>query len=612
MSAPDADERDNERSPLISPSPKGNNDDDVEESRWLSETSSVSDADVHLEDSIVESRSVLYLIFLTLSLGGLQIVWSVELSNGSPYLLSLGMSKALVAFVWLAGPMTGVLVQPYVGMLSDRCRVKWGKRKPFMLGGMLGTVGASLLLSYARQIVQVIGGWKNDDPYDGWWQGITLAFATFMMWVLDFAINTVQAAIRAFIVDGAPAHQQEPANAWASRITGVGSILGYMFGYLDLPKRFTFLGREQFQVLCAIASIALSTTVLISVLTIKERNPQDEPPPKEDSQSGVTSFFRRVWKSILRLPPPIRRVCEIQFFNWMGFFPFLYYITTYIGQIYLNPDLNPDLSPDEVSRLWAKATRVGTFGLVVFAMVSFVSNVFLPFLVEPTYKAKEDYHAVAPVTPTSPLGTRPFNTSTTDLTQISPASPTSAGRSVQRAYLDRMLEKLQIPGFTLRRAWMLSQIVYSLCMFSTFFISSTTAAIVMVGFIGIPWSLTLWAPFALISAEISKRAEERRKSHRRKLLNGSAVSYVHGQNDTDEDDECAAGIILGLHNVAVSSPQVIATLICSVVFKMLQKPRNEPDDVSVAWTLRLGGIATLASAFLTWRMRESVVAEPGS
>lgn len=124
----------------------------------------------------------------------------------------------------------------------------------------------------------------------------------------------------------------------------------------------------------------------------------------------------------------------------------------------------------------------------------------------------------------------------------------------------------------------------------------------MVGVMGVAWSLSLWAPFALISAEISRRDEARRFRHRRKYMQSDTGSGPDGEDENED----RAGIVLGLHNVAVSAPQVVATLICSAVFKALQKPRNEPGDVSVAWTLRLGGLAGLVAAFLTWRMRESV------
>lgn len=186
---PDNEDNENDESSPLIDAQRNSGDSDVEDRR-LSDASKHSEEPLDLEDSFVESKSTWYLIFLTLSIGGLQIVWSIELSNGSPYLLSLGMSKALVAFVWLAGPMTGVLVQPYIGIVSDRCRIPWGRRKPFMIAGTLGTVASSLLLAYAKQIVQVIGRWHADDDYDGSWQGITIVLATILMWVLDFSINT--------------------------------------------------------------------------------------------------------------------------------------------------------------------------------------------------------------------------------------------------------------------------------------------------------------------------------------------------------------------------------------------------------------------------------------
>ncbi|CRK34844.1 hypothetical protein BN1708_019627, partial [Verticillium longisporum] len=98
-------------------------------------------------------------------------------------------------------------------------------------------------------------------------QGVRIAIicaAVAGIYILDFAINTVQAAIRAFIVDCAPPHQQEAANAMASRIVGFGNIIGYCAGYVNLPPRLWFLGDSQFKILCAIASIALAATVALS------------------------------------------------------------------------------------------------------------------------------------------------------------------------------------------------------------------------------------------------------------------------------------------------------------------------------------------------------------
>lgn len=169
-----------------------------EQSPLLRASQSDDEGDGLLDDGTVLDRhdeyqvtkSVWYLIILTISLGGLQIAWSVELSNGSPYLLSLGLSKSLMALVWIAGPLSGTLVQPYVGVRSDNCRIPWGKRKPFILGGAAATIVSLLALAWTKEVVGGflgIFGAKRDDP------GVkvtTIVVAVFFVYVLDFAINT--------------------------------------------------------------------------------------------------------------------------------------------------------------------------------------------------------------------------------------------------------------------------------------------------------------------------------------------------------------------------------------------------------------------------------------
>lgn len=185
----------NEQSPLLSPQ--------RDEDGFMDGQTDYDDF-----DPFQATKSVWYLILLTISIGGLQIAWSVELSNGSPYLLSLGLSKSLMALVWIAGPLSGTLVQPYVGMLSDNCRIRWGKRKPFMLGGAAATICSLLMLAWTKEIVGGILGLFGAEPESKGVKYSIIVVAVLWVYILDFAINTVQAAIRAFIVDCAPTHQQ--------------------------------------------------------------------------------------------------------------------------------------------------------------------------------------------------------------------------------------------------------------------------------------------------------------------------------------------------------------------------------------------------------------------
>jgi solute carrier family 45 protein 1/2/4 len=378
---------------------------------------------------------------------------------------------------------------------------------------------------------------------------------------------------------------------------------------MDLPKHFFFFGDTQFKVLCVIASIALSLTLLISCLYIKERDPRLDGPPAADNP-GLFAFFGQVFSAIRRLPRRIRMICEVQFFSWFGWFPFLFYITTYIGQLYVNPYLKPDLSDNETDRLWEHATRIGTFALLLYAIVSLAANVLLPFLVVPSYAPLSPDGSQSTITPSSPVGIRRRSSSFGQL----PFSDSAANLSVllpienRGPVLSRMLARVQIPGLTLRRMWLHSQILFAICMFSTFFITTPVAATVMAAIVGIPWALSLWAPFALISAEIAQREELSRRRHRRvgqhqSAFDGSEIDRPKKDGDGEESAD-QAGIVLGLHNVAVSTPQILATLVSSVVFKMLQKPRGVPGDNSLGWVLRIGGVSALIAVFFTSRLGE--------
>ena len=388
------------------------------------------------------------------------------------------------------------------------------------------------------------------------------------------------------MVDNAPTHQQEDANAWAGRITGFGNILGFLPGYIDLPKLTGGYFGNQFQILSLIAAFALTSTVIISCLYIHERNPRLDSP--SSGTLGVLAFFRQVIKSTRRLPPQIRKVCVVQFFNWIGWFPFLFYITTYVGQIYVNPHFaaNPDLTEEQIEKDWEDATRVGTFAYLIFAITSLISSLVLPFLIIPTYRQS------------TPIESSPLRSSDSLQHHSHPQSnapgtlhaTTSITTSVSRYPIARLLLACQIQWLTLRRAWLLSHILFALCMVSTFFISSVGAATTLVGVIGLPWALSLWAPFALISAEISKRKSEARIAEQR--------------DGTVSANEDKTGINLGLHNVAISAPQIVATLVSSVIFKIAQKPRGSAGDESVAWVLRFGGLSTLIAAYMTYLVDE--------
>lgn len=357
-----------------------------------------------------------------------------------------------------------------------------------------------------------------------------------------------------------------------------------------------WLGDTQFKGLCAIASVALGSTVLVSMF-IKERDPRLDAPRGKPKRPGVIAFFFKLFASIKRLPPQTKKVCIVQFCAWIGFFPMLFYTSSYIGEIYVQPFLeeNPHMTPEEVDKLYEKATRVGTFALLIFSITSLVTNVFLPFFIAPTYD-------------NVPVGDG----------QREGAATAARTYGEKRSWTDRLI----IPGLTLRRAWMYSQILFMGSMLCTVIVRTVAAATVLVGLVGITWALTLWAPFAIISAEISRRDAMMRQRKRafdaRTNPGGDAASpvtpgfdgYTSDQDhklDGSEDEADQAGVILGIHNMAIAAPQIIATVGSSLIFKIFQKPRGTPGDHSIAIVMAIGGVTVGASAWFIHLIKD----EPG-
>lgn len=242
--------------------------------------------------------------------------------------MSLGFSKPLIPFVWLAGPLAGFVGQPYFGLCSDQCRVRWGRRKTFIAGGTLAIIISLPALAWAGEIVHALA-WVVGGRHDHYaLQTITMTAATVLIWILNFAIQPLQCGLRALIVEACPPEQIDTANAWASRMISLGSLLGYGSGFVDLSRVMRIGGRNtQFKVLSVLATCGLALTVCLCCCAIRERDPNEEGPPSRKLQSTMGKA-RHIYESIFKIPPQVAMVCKVQLCSWIGWFSFMYYITT--------------------------------------------------------------------------------------------------------------------------------------------------------------------------------------------------------------------------------------------------------------------------------------------
>ncbi|KAI0776110.1 MFS general substrate transporter [Trametes elegans] len=558
------------------------------------------------------AMSTLDLICLSVSMGGSQVAWTVELGYGTPFLLDLGLSEQLTSLVWLAGPISGLIAQPVIGAISDASTSKY-RRRYWVVLSTLGLVVSTLTLAYCKEIAAFFvdlfgsgaGSW--DPKYGKTVIDTAIGFAIVSFYVLDFALNALQASLRNLLLDVTPPEQLNAANAWHSRMLNAGNIVGYGFGFLPLANMpvLRLLGGSQFRKFCVVCMIILSITVWITCWTQEE---QAREPRRIEKGNSVREVFKGIYSTILSLPKPIRRVCYVQVFAFMGWFPFLFYSTTYIGQVMA---YELDGEPDH-----DLATRTGAFAMLLYSIIAVAAGTLLPHL------TRRDTRLLA---------------HEGDEDEDAELSRLRAQVQEWRAEAARHGRPLRLPimPFFLRNIWTGALLLFTVLTLATFFVSRVWQAIVLVSLVGICWAVACWAPFAIIMEEHERdhsseggadaRAWRRRPSHSRTLSTPAPRRNSmqepeertpllrrrsFDQHDADaarpEAEAVAGGTVLGIHNLAIVMPQFVVALVSSAIFKIVDSDaEDDPANNSalygkngVAWVLRFGGVCTLFGAVL--------------
>ncbi|KAJ3266525.1 hypothetical protein HDU77_000626 [Chytriomyces hyalinus] len=312
----------------------------------------------------------------TAILFGIGFTWCVQFGYGTLRLMSLGVSKPVLALVWLAGPLSGLLVQPLVGALSDASLSRYGRRRPFILVGVLGICASVLAIAFAP------GSFA-----------IPVTVAAF--YTLDFSLNTAMAASRALVVDVTPVHLQASTNSWASGMQGLGTVFGYFAGFVDLTQLFGTVDSGdtvgQLRILgvitCAVLVFTTAVTFFSAVETplknpieVSEEEEEDEAEGTLENVSSPTlskscwTPFQDILTGYTHLPRRIYRVCVIQFWAWLSWFPFCFYASSWVASKHTNPESEASV-------------RAGSFSLLCNAIVSLGTMVLAPSLTGASHNA---------------------------------------------------------------------------------------------------------------------------------------------------------------------------------------------------------------------------------
>lgn len=125
---------------------------------------------------------------------GIQFGWALQLSLLTPYVQELGIPHAWASIIWLCGPLSGLIVQPTVGHMSDRCASRFGRRRPFIVVGAVCIAFSVLIIGHSADI-----GWLLGDR--GGVRPRAIGVFVFGFWILDVANNVTQGPCRALLAD---------------------------------------------------------------------------------------------------------------------------------------------------------------------------------------------------------------------------------------------------------------------------------------------------------------------------------------------------------------------------------------------------------------------------
>jgi maltose/moltooligosaccharide transporter len=301
---------------------------------------------------------------------GIQFGWGLQLANMSPIYKYLHAEESSLPYLWLAGPITGLIIQPIIGSMSDRTWNRLGRRRPYFLAG---AILASIALFFMPD-------------------SSALWMAAGLLWILDASINITMEPFRAFVADNLPEEQRTLGFVMQSFFIGIGQTLAnglpYLFTYLGLVGVMATGIPLSVDYSFKIGAIVFLVAVLWTVVSSNEYPPENmeafERMKRE--RKGVLAGFAEIFSSVAEMPATMKQLAVVQFFTWFALPCMWQFFSLAVAR-------HVFLAPDETSPLFARATEWGGLCFAVYNVVCFVIAFLLPSLAKKT--SRKIVHSIA-------------------------------------------------------------------------------------------------------------------------------------------------------------------------------------------------------------------------
>ena len=309
-----------------------------------------------------EKKKLSFWQIWNMSFGFLGIQFGFALQGGfmSRIFQTLGADKDAIPFLWIAAPLTGLLVQPIVGYLSDRTwHPKFGRRKPFFF---FGAVFSTIALFFA--------------PYSS-----ALWMAAGSLWILDASINISMEPFRALVADKLPESQRSYGFMVQTLIIGIGtwvaSNLPWMMTQLGVPNTAApGVVPDSVKYAFGIGAFVLFASILYTILRTEEYPPEDLEAfeQEKESKKGFFAGIKEIFHLIATMPTVMKQLGLVQFFSWFAFFTMWSFATPAITEhVFGATDTSSEAYNNAADSV---GNYLGTYGLVsmFFALIlSFVA-----------------------------------------------------------------------------------------------------------------------------------------------------------------------------------------------------------------------------------------------
>jgi maltose/moltooligosaccharide transporter len=248
---------------------------------------------------------------------GIQFGWGLQMANMSAIYTFLGAKPEQLSLLWIAAPLTGLIVQPIVGYLSDRTWNRLGRRRPYFLVGAIVASFALVAMPNSAFLWMAVG----------------------LLWILDASINITMEPFRAFVADKLPEEQRKQGFAMQSLFIGLGAVIASALPWI-LSNHFGMsMEAAEGHIPAAIklafyiGAGAFFFAVLVTILTTPEYPPEDIEAflREKEETKGFWHGVKAILAGIAGMPTVMRQLAAVQFFTWLGLFAMWIYFSVSVG-----------------------------------------------------------------------------------------------------------------------------------------------------------------------------------------------------------------------------------------------------------------------------------------